>query len=68
MQTEQLSKVAMHDLAQEHQPQPNISPYLLTVVFGELTPFYPSLFLSLSLHSPLSFPLGSAKGPLLFTW
>lgn len=55
-QTEQLSKVAMHDPALEHQPQPNSSPYLLTVPFGELTLFYLSLFLALSLplHPPLS--------------
>lgn len=39
-QAEQLSKVAKHDLAQEHQPQPNSSAYLLTVLFGELTLFY----------------------------
>lgn len=63
-QTEQLSKVAKHDPALEHQPQPNSSPYLLTVPFGELTLFCLS-FLALSLPVPLPFPLGSANGPLV---
>lgn len=47
----------MHDPAMEHQPQPNSSPYLLTVPFGGLTLVYPSLFLALSL--PLAPPLSS---------
>lgn len=53
-QTEQLSKVAMPDPALEHQPQPNSSPYLLTVPFGELTLFYLSLFPCSFIAPPLS--------------
>lgn len=67
-QTEWLSKVAMHDPPLEHQPQPNSSPYLLTVPFGELTLFYLSLSCSLALSLPLPLPVLLAVQTGHFCW